>query len=527
MKTLLCVLLMSLPLPAQVPYERIVRSQSEPDNWLTYHGSYDGHRYSALDQIHPGNVRHLQPDWVYQVGTRNKLETTPLVVDGIMYLTEPPSDVTALDTRTGRPLWKYQRATPTDIHVCCGQVNRGVALLQDSVFVATIDAHLVALDARTGSVRWDAKLADYQQGYSITAAPLAIKDKVITGMAGGEFGVRGFLDAYDATSGKQVWRFSTVPAPGEPGSETWAGGSWRTGSAATWMTGSYDPESNVVFWGTGNPGPDLNGDVRTGDNLFSECLLALDADTGKLKWYFQFTPHDVFDWDAAQVPVLAEGALRDGQHKLVLFPNRNGFYYVLDRDTGRFLGGRQMAYQTWAKGLDAGGRPIRIPNIAPSFEGSKVYPDTDGATNWFSPSYSPQTHLLYVAVREHNGQIFYIGKPEYRPGTLFWAGGGRRIPGEVPYGAVRALEPTTGAVRWEFKLFSPPWQGVLSTGGGLVFGGTNEGDFFALDAKTGASLWHFQTGAQIWGNPMSYKVGGMQHVAIASGAAIFDFALPD
>jgi alcohol dehydrogenase (cytochrome c) len=267
--------------------------------------------------------------------------------------------------------------------------------------------------------------------------------------------------------------------------------------------------------------------VRAGDNLFSDCLLALNADTGKLTWYFQFTPYDVYDWDAAEVPVLIDGTIRGLQRKLVLVANRNGFYYVLDRESGEFLAGRQLVHQTWAKGLDNKGRPIRLPNSFPSAEGTVVYPRSEGGTNWFSPSYSPQTNLFYVAVRENEGGILYIGEPEYKPGTMFIGGGYHNIPGEVPYGAIRALEPTTGDVRWEFRLFSPPWQGVLSTGGGLVLGGTNEGDFFALDAKTGESLWHFQTGATVWGNPISYMSDSKQHVAIASGAAIFDFALGD
>ena len=289
------LLLGSQQTPAQVPYERIRRAEAEPGNWLTYSGNFQSHRFSALRQINAANVGRLKPAWVYQIGERHNFETTPLVVDGVMYLTEHPSHVTALDTRTGRPLWKHRRTIPEDARVCCGQVNRGVAILDDQVFVGTVDSHLVALDARTGHVRWDTVVADYKTGHSITVAPLVVKDKVIVGIAGGEFGVRGFLDAYEAKSGKRAWRFWTIPGPGEPGNETWAGDSWKTGSATTWVTGSYDPELNLVFWGTGNPGPDWNGDFRLGDNLYSDCLVALDADTGKLKWYFQFTPHDVHD----------------------------------------------------------------------------------------------------------------------------------------------------------------------------------------------------------------------------------------
>ncbi len=320
-----------LPLAGQVTYQRILEAGKEPGNWLTYSGNYSAHRFSPLDAINTRNVAGLKSLWVYQVNSLQKFETTPLVVDGVMYISEPPSHVTALDTRTGRPLWKYRRMLPDDVRVCCGQVNRGVAALGDLVFVGTVDAHLVALHARTGAVHWDVAVANYKAGYSITVAPLAVKDKILVGVAGGEYGVRGFLDAYDARTGKRAWRFWTVPAEGERGHETWDGDSWKTGSATTWVTGAYDPETNLVYWGTGNPGPDWNGDVRGGDNLYSDCLLALDADTGSLKWHFQFTPHDIHDWDATEVPVLIDGEWRGRPRKLVLFPNRNAFYYVLDR----------------------------------------------------------------------------------------------------------------------------------------------------------------------------------------------------
>jgi len=513
-----------LPLTAQVSFERIRNAEREAGNWLTYSGNYSSHRYSPLDQINAGNVTNLKPVWVYQIGSVGRVETTPLVVDGVMYLTEPPSNVTALDTRTGRPLWRFQRPVPRDVRVCCGQVNRGVALLDELVFVGTVDAHLIALDSKTGQVRWDVTVADYQTGYAITVAPLAVKDKVIVGIAGGEYGVRGFLDAYEAKSGKRAWRFWTIPGPGEPGHDTWAGESWKTGSATTWVTGSYDPESNLLYWGTGNPGPDWNGDSRAGDNLYSDCLLALDADTGKLKWHFQFTPHDTTDWDANEIPVLASAAIRGQERKVILFANRNAFYYVVDRASGEFLQGREFAHQSWAKGLDDKGRAIALPGIEPSEEGTKVYPSLNGATNWQSPSYSPKTGLFYVAVHELGG-LYFKGEADYQPGTEFNGGGYGRIPREPGYGAVRALNPSSGELQWEFPLYSPPNAGLLSTGGGLVLAGTNEGDFLALDAVTGKSLWHFQTGGTIRANPMSYLSGGKQQVAIASGGAIFAFGL--
>ena len=290
MKTLVLaivpLLLVAASVPGQVPYERILDAASEPGSWLTYSGTYRSQRYSTLDQIHRENVESLQTAWMYQIRARHKFEVSPLVVDGVMYITEPPSDVTALDLRTGRPIWSYRRSLPEGIVTCCGQVNRGVALLDDQVFVGTVDAHLLALDARTGRVRWDVEVSDYTMAHSVTVAPLALKDKIIVGIAGGEYGIRGFLDAYDPKTGERLWRFWTVPGPGEPGNETWSGDSWKRGAAATWVTGSYDPELDLLYWGTGNPGPDFIGEVRLGDNLYSECLIALDPDTGELKWYF-------------------------------------------------------------------------------------------------------------------------------------------------------------------------------------------------------------------------------------------------
>ena len=312
---------------------------------------------------------------MYQINTTERVEASPLVADGIMYLSEPGGSVTALDTLTGRPLWKYTRTLPKGVRGCCGPVNRGVAILNDTVYVGTYDAHLVALDIKSGIVRWDSEVADPKLGHSITGAPLALRDKIVVGMAGGEYGVRGFIDAYDAKTGKRAWRFWTVPAAGEPGIETWAGDTAKTGSATTWVTGSYDPDQNTVFWGTGNPGPDWNGDARAGDNLYSDSLVALDGDTGKLKWYFQFTPHDLHDWDSTEVPVLADAVVRGEKHKVVLFGNRNAFYYVLDRNSGKFLTGRQFAKQSWAKGLDDSGKPVVLPGSSPTTEGAKIYPD--------------------------------------------------------------------------------------------------------------------------------------------------------
>jgi alcohol dehydrogenase (cytochrome c) len=512
-------------LSAQVPYERILNAASEPQNWLTYSGAYDAQRYSTLDQIDRGNAAQLQPAWMYQIRARDPFETSPLVADGVMYLSEPPSDVTALDLKTGRPIWSYRRSLPEGVIVCCGQVNRGVALLDDQVFVGTVDAHLVALDQRTGRVRWDVAVSDYSTAYSVTVAPLALKDKIIVGIAGGEYGIRGFVDAYDPKTGKRLWRFWTVPGPGEPGNETWAGESWKTGAGATWATGAFDPELNLLYWGVGNPGPDFDGAPRGGDNLYSDSLVALDPDSGTLKWYFQFTPHDLHDMDAAQVPVLVDADYRGRPRKLVLFPNRNGFYYVLDRVTGEFLVGKEFAKQTWAKGLDAKGRPIPNPAAQPSKEGAAVYPDDDGAANWYSPSYSPQTGLIYQNARE-KGAVFYLNDSQYEPGRLFMAASKRALSNEDPKGFLRALNAVTGELAWEFEVHTPPWCGLLATAGGVVFSGTEEGDFFVVDAATGKLLWRFRTGGRIIANPITYRSEGRQFVAIAAGSSLITFALP-
>jgi alcohol dehydrogenase (cytochrome c) len=520
----LLFLVASLPLAGQVSYERILNPATEPNNWLTYSGNYAAHRFSSLDQINERNVGNLKPVWSYQVNSLQKFEATPLVVDGVMYISEPASHVTAIDTRTGRPFWKYRRTIPDDVRVCCGQVNRGVAILGDLVFLGTVDAHLVALNANTGAVQWDVPVADYKSGYSITAAPLAVKDKIIIGMAGGEYGVRGFLDAYEARTGKRAWRFWTIPAKGETKSNTWSGDSWKTGSAATWVTGAYDPETNLIYWGTGNPGPDWNGDVRAGDNLYSDSLLALDADSGVLKWHFQFTPHDVHDWDSTEIPVLVDGEVRGRKRKMVMFANRNGFYYVLDRTNGEFLAGKPYAKQTWAKGLDDSGRPILVPNASPTLQGTPAWPAVGGASNWYSPTYSPVAGLLYVAVREA-GSIYFTGDSDFKEGEQFNGGGFRSVPGEEEWGAVRALEPVTGKVAWEHKLFSPPWSGLLSTAGSLVFGSTNEGQVFALHGVTGKPLWRYQTGGSGRSNPMSYAVDGKQYVAVAMGNTLYVFGL--
>jgi alcohol dehydrogenase (cytochrome c) len=506
---------------AQVSPERLRNADREPGNWLTYSRSYNGQRYTPLAQITAANVGQLQAAWTYQTQQPGKFSTSPIAIDGILYITEPGGEVIALDGRTGRPVWRFGRRPPPDLHACCGSANRGLAVLGDLLFVGTLDAHLLAIDLQTGKLRWDTIVADYRAGHAITVAPLAFDDKVVVGIAGGEYGIRGFVDAYDAKTGRRLWRFWTVPGPGEPGHESWSGESWKTGGGSTWITGSYDPALRTVYWGVGNPGPDYNGDARQGDNLYTCGLVALDADSGKLKWHFQFTPHDVNDWDSAHVPMLVD----DGNRKLVLVANRNGFYYVLDRTTGEFIRGAQYGKQTWASGLDSKGRPVRLPGMEPTESGRMVYPGFHGVTNWFSPSFSPLTGLVYVAVREEPA-IFSKNKDPYVPGQWFSGGNPQGVPKVEPTGSIRALEHATGKLAWEFPLKSPPWAGLMSTAGGLVFGGSSEGIFYALDAGTGKPLWHYGTGGPIFANPVSFLVDGRQHVAIAAGNGLFTFALP-
>ncbi len=522
----IAVLLISGPLSAQVSYGRIVRAERDPTTWLTYSGTYSSHRFSSLSEITTENVAQLRPVWLYQVRNPGLVEATPLVFDGVMFITEPPSTVTALDVRSGRQLWSWSPRMPREVlHIGFPRVNRGVAVLDETVFVGTLDAHLVALDAKSGAVRWDVVVADNKTGHAITVAPLALDGKIIVGISGGEAGIRGFLDAYDSKTGRRLWRFWTIPGPGEPGNETWGGTSWKTGGGPTWLTGSYDPKLNLLYWGTGNPAPDWNGDARPGDNLYSCSVIALDASSGTLKWHFQFTPHDVHDWDACQIPVLLDGNFRGKPRKLIATANRNAFYYLLDRETGEFLLGTAYSKQTWARRVDEQGRPILLPGKEPSVEGTLVYPSLQGATNWFSPSYSPRTKLFYVAVRQM-GSYYFKGEVEYEPGKPFLGGGEQALGGDQASGVIRALEVMTGERRWEFKLHSPPWAGVLSTAGGLVFGGSNEGNFFALDDRTGKALWQFQTGGAIRANPMSFSIDGRQHVAVAAGNAILVFGLP-
>jgi len=519
------VLLTCLLVPssfAQVTGERLLNADKEPQNWLMYSGDYEGRRFSTLDEIKTGNAEKLVPKWAYQTMAGGKFETTPLVVDGILYATGQDDRAFALDARTGRPIWQYQRALPGDIRPCCGRVNRGLAILGDKVFMATLDSHVIALDSKTGNVVWDVTAVDYSKGYSFTLAPLVIKNSVLVGISGGEYGIRGFIDAYDANSGERRWRLYTIPGPGEPGNESWEGESWKIGGSPAWITGTYDPETNTTFWTTGNPSPSNRGEGRAGDNLYSNSLLAIDPDSGKLKWHFQFTQHDEHDYDATQIPVM----LNEGGKKLIVQANRNGFFYVIDRNNGKLIRAESYAKVSWSKDKDAIGRPVAAKAGSPTPDGNKVCPGAAGATNWMSPTYDPQTKLFYVTAREQC-DVFSTAPQPYEAGHAYY--GSAYFPNDdaAPfYGALRAIDPGSGKIKWEWKHPSPTWSGVLSTAGGIVFTGDAEGNFIALDAAGGKALWHFQCGASVISSPMTYSINGKQYVAVAAGSALFAFGLP-
>jgi alcohol dehydrogenase (cytochrome c) len=513
----------------QVSFDRILHASSEPQNWLTYSGTLMNQRYSTLTQITPANVKNLEQQWVWQARSVEKFEATPLVVDGVLYTVQAPNDIVALDAVTGRIYWTYSHTPVPEARTCCGRVNRGVAILGDTLYMGTIDAHLLALDAKTGKLLWNTTIATAKDGYSLTHAPLIVKDKVIVGTAGGDIGVRAFIAAYDARSGKEVWRFYTTPGPGEPGHESWSGDSWQHPGAAIWNTGSYDPETNLTFWGTGNPAPDWDGDSRLGDNLYSDCVLALDADTGKLKWYYQFTPHDEMDYDSTQVPVLADIQWQGRPRKVMLWGNRNGIFYVLDRVTGQFLLGKPFVKVNWMNGFDEKGRPMRVAGKVPTAEGSIVTPTVLGGTNWYPPSYSPSTGLFYISAWENTGSIAVKG------GRLPRATGNTPMAQtnltpnfkteEEGYGVVRAIDPKTGDRKWEYRMNDITWAGVLTTASDLLFSGGREGYFYALNARNGELLWKANVGGQVNSGPMSYSLNGRQYIAVSAGSTLFVYAL--
>jgi alcohol dehydrogenase (cytochrome c) len=532
-----------------VNYERIRAARTEPQNWLTYYGAYDGQRYSELDQINTENVSRLKPEWVFQCGgvglqagaTTYAFEAAPIVVDGVMYVTGWDGWCWALDAVTGQELWRYRHAIPFDVSLCCGNVNRGVAVAQGKVFYVTQNAHLVALDAENGKRVWDKTYGDVRAGESATVAPLIVKDKVIVGSSGGEFGVRGHLDAFDIDSGEHLWRCYTVPKPGEPGSETWPadGEAWARGGANCWITGTYDPELNLLYVGTGNPAPDFDGEVRPGDNLYTDSLVAVDPDVGQIRWHYQYNPHDVWDYDSIAEHILFE---LDGRKVLAHF-DKNGYAFILDRTNGQLI--RVFPFVdriTWGE-ITPDGKVT--PKIYPEQEGvpAHFWPGPAGGKEWTHAAYSPQTGLLYCPVQEV-GATATRRRREFKEGIPYW-GAGVAVDIEDAYGMVSAFDPATGQEVWRWRNETPMCASVLATGGGLVFAGQPTGEFNALDARTGELLWRFQCGSGHHSNPISYSVGGKQYIAVPSGwggwiegfnpgmlgaphgAALFVFALPD
>lgn len=503
-------------------------AQPVGDNWTSYNGDYTGRRYSSLREINTANVAQLRAAWVFHPGNSQNLEVTPLVVRGIMFVTSA-NNVFALDARTGRMLWHYDRPVSAGLlDDAAAHKNRGVAVWHDSVYSETDDAHLLCLDARSGGLRWDVQFAEKEKQYGATSAPLVIKDSVIVGESGGDSGVRGFIAAYDAATGKLKWRFWTIPGPGEFGSSSWPGDSYLHGGATTWLTGTYDPELNTLFWTTSNAAPDFVGESRPGDDLYTACVLALDPDTGRLKWHFQFTPHDLYDYDATETPVLVDTEENGVVRRLLVQADRNGFYYVLDRTSGKFLHASPFVEKlNWAKAIDPSGRPILTDRI-PTEKGTEICPGITGATNWFSPSYNPETKLFYVLALEACDEYFAIPR-RFIDGETFYNTGTKHPPNEHWQKILLALSVEDGKPVWRYPQVGRgnSWSGTLTTAGGLVFFGDDGNSFEAVDASTGRPLWHFNTGQRFAASPMTYAVDGIQYVAIAAQSDIFTFTLPN
>jgi alcohol dehydrogenase (cytochrome c) len=505
----------------------------KPGTWPTYHGNESGNRFSPLNQINTGNVERLSPAWMFPIpGAPRALEGTPVVVDGVMYVTSV-NEAFALDARSGREIWHYSRPRSQGMAGdAASGINRGVAVLGDRVFLVSDNAHLFALHRLTGQLLWDVKMADSGQNYGSTSAPLVVNDLVVAGVSGGDEGVRGFLDAYKASTGERAWRFWTIPAPGEPGSETWSGRALEHGCGATWLTGTYDPEARLLYWPTGNPCPDYNGDERKGDNLYTASVLALDPASGKLKWYYQFTPHDLHDWDATETPMLVDATFRGQPRKLMLQGNRNGFFYVLDRLTGKVLLAEPFVKKiTWASGIGPDGRPKLLPGNEPTVEGQLVCPAVAGAANWPSNAYSPATGLFYMFAEE-SCNIYSKNDQWWEAGKSFYGGGTRRAPAgggpSVPDGtSLKAIDIQTGKTAWEIADVGGGilGSGLMATAGGLIFYGDGDRAFIAADAANGKLLWHFNTGQNWKGGPMTYTVDGKQYIGVAAGSTILAFGL--
>lgn len=502
-------------------------AQPAGKNWLSYHGDYTGRRYSSLDQINVSNVDKLRAQWAFHAPHSDNLEVTPVVVDGMMFVTAA-NDAFALDAETGRMVWHSSHpVTEGLIDDASQHHNRGVGIWHSRIYMETDNAHLLCLDARSGHLLWDVPYTDGNKNYGATSAPLVVKDKVLVGTSGGDDGVRGFVSAYDAETGKLAWRFWTIPGPGEPGSESWPGDLYLHGCGTTWMPGTFDPELNTIYWGTSNPCPDFDGDPRPGDDLYTDSVLALDPDNGKLKWYFQFTPHDLFDYDATETPVLIDAVYRGRPRKLLAEANRNGFFYVLDRTDGKFLSAVPFAEKlNWAKGIDEQGRP-RVTGVIPTAEGTRVCPGFSGATNWYAPSYNPDTQLFYFLATE-NCDIYFKKAEKFEAGKAYYATGVRHSPGDDRTRVLLAYHLESDKPAWRSVQIGRghSFAGTMTTKGGLVFFGDDAQSFEAVDARSGAPLWHFATGQNIHASPMSYAINGVQYVVVASGSDIFSFALP-
>lgn len=536
------------PVAEQVDYERLLQARAEPQNWLTYYGAYDGQRYSTLDQITPENVQHLAPAWVFQFGSIGEhagqstyaFEAAPIVVDGIMYVSGWEGWVWAINAASGEVLWRYKHEIPFDTPICCGNVNRGVAVAHGKVFLASLNAHVVALDAVTGNCLWDRVNGDVRAGESATVAPLVVKNLVIVGSSGGEFGVRGHLDAYDIDTGEHAWRTYTVPEPGEPGSQTWPDDqSWSRGGGNCWVTGSYDPELNLLYWGTGNPAPDFDGSVREGDNLYTDSVIAVNPDNGEIQWHYQYNPHDVWDYDSNMESILFE---LDGRKLLGHF-NKNGYFFVLDRTNGELVRVTPFAERiTWGEITPDG---TVTPKISPTKEDESVhfFPGPGGGKEWTHAAYNPNTQLFYVPVQDVGATV--TPQPmDFKESLPYWAAK-VTVDLEDMQGFVKAFDAATGEEVWRWRNETPMCASVLATGGDLVFTGTPTGQFLAFHARTGELLWQFQTGSGHHSSPTTYSVDGRQYVAVPvgwggwvdgfaagmmgepHGDALFAFALPE
>jgi alcohol dehydrogenase (cytochrome c) len=498
-------------------------------DWPSYNGQTTGSRYSELTQITTTNASQLQAKWIFTLHNVRGVQATPIVAGGVMYVTYA-NECYALDAGSGRRIWHYQRSrTAGLVGNAVSGANRGVAIGGDKVFMVTDNAHLIALTRSTGALVWETPLADWHDNYNATGAPLVVGTMVISGTSGGDEGARGFVVAFDQASGKELWRFWTVPKPGEPGSETWQGTGIDHPGGATWMTGTYDRDLDTLYWPVGNPGNDLNGDARPGDNLYTDSIVALDPNTGKLKWYFQFTPHDVHDFDAMAPPSLIDATWEGKPRKLMVQANRNGFLYVLDRTNGKFLLGRPYTSKlNWASGLTPEGRPIIVPGHEPRYEGTPSCPWLNGASNWYSASWNPITSLYYVQTNDKCG-IFTRTDMQYQQGHGYMGGSFSPDPSDPGRRVLRAFDIHTGKVVWELPQTgaAESFGGVLSTAGGVVLYGADDDEFAAADAKTGKPLWSFQTSEAPHASPMTYLFDNKQYVAVAMGPNIIAFGLPD